>query len=502
MSRRPGRWAAWTVAALLACAGPGGTAPAWAAPEQTDLEMQYLEAFDRGLEAFRQGDLKEASRAFQEAYLIRPTDKKLQSWMAIVRDEQARREAMTYALEDAESRPATPPPAAPVESYDGYEYEQEQDPIWKRLQLPEPTPAGDGGSDERRSSRPEILEAGKRAGFEKLYKEGIGFQPIPGFGVSGRVEIYEEPNPVESLVLDAKVLNFSEISQYRNSITPLFVRSGATRFVADYEPLPRFTYEYDARETLHQFQTRFGFKDIDIQTHAFQALYSLPPVPLLGTLTFNPWYKRVLQSSDADVGSYHHRDQVILNFSLQQTPNIEYFFQADAYDSDNTRTLGGSKNKLFKGQLRLRFPRLKLFVIPSAEYSDTDFDPSDDEFKKRDFFVDWGFDITKRLRAASKQQIIMTELSAPTATPSNPDTRVFNTFNKLSYEIIDDVDVSVGLDYSKNAGMNEFDNYGLRLETELFKPGIIRSRVGFEWHNYYNIDEDLSLLYWRFFLFQ
>ena len=222
----------------------------------------------------------------------------------------------------------------------------------------------------------------------------------------------------------------------------------------------------------------------------------------MGSLTVNPWYKRVIQESDQDAGTFENKDELILNVSLQPTENLEYFFQFDTYESDKTRTLGASKLKLYKGQVRLRFPRLRLFVIPSYEYSDTDFDPSDDEFTKRDLFVDWGFDITKRLRASSKQQVIKAETSQPGKEPSNPDAEVFNTFSTLSYELFPDVDVSFGLDYSKAAGMNSFDNVGLRAEVELFKPGIIRTKFGYEWLSYYNISDDLSLLYWKIFLFQ
>jgi len=66
----------------------------------------YQEAFNRGIQAFQRGDLAEAARAFQEAYLIRPTDSKLLSWMALVKDEQARRGAMTRTLEDLTHKPA------------------------------------------------------------------------------------------------------------------------------------------------------------------------------------------------------------------------------------------------------------------------------------------------------------------------------------------------------------------------------------------------------------
>lgn len=402
-----------------------------------------------------------------------------------------REEALAQAIRQAQPAQSSEPPA-PRES------------LQERLKLPAiGGPAGLKPTIQSpEQTRREVLIAPSRAGFQKFYKEGIGFEPVPGLGISGRTEIFEEPNPVEDYILESKILNFDEISQFRRSIVPLFTRSGAARIIADYKPWPRFTYEYDARETLNEFTTRFGFKDIDRQTHAVNALYSLPEVPWFGVLTVNPWYKRVLQSSDHDLGSYEHRDETILNFSLQQTDNVEYFFQFDGYEARKTRTLGGSKLKLYKGQVRLRFPAWRLFMIPSYEYSDTDFDPSDDEFTKRDIFVDWGLDLTDRLRAATKQQFIKAEVSRAGNVPSNPDAEVFNWTNTFSYELFKDFDVSLGVDWSKAFGYNEFNNVGFRAEMELFKAGLIRSKLGYEWLSYYNISDDLSLVYWKFFLFQ
>ena len=396
---------------------------------------------------------------------------------------------------------AAPAEAAPTPS--ALTPAPEKTSLKERMKLPSIPPFGLTQTlTPPEETRPEILTDTKRAGFQKLYKEGIGFQPVPGFGVSARTEIFDEPNPVDDFILESKILKFSEISQFRRSVVPLFTRSWAVRFVADKEPLPRLTYEFDDRTVFHEFETRYGFKDRHLETHAVNALYSLPRIPMLGVLTLNPWYKRVLQDSEHDLGTYEHRDEFIMNLSLQPNDRLEYFFQFDGYQADKTRTLGGSKLKLFKGQVRMRFPSLKLFVIPSYEYSDTDFDPSDDEFTKRDLFVDWGFDIPKRLRASSKEEWVYTKLSQPTAIPSNPDAQTFTTFNTLSYELFKDFDVSFGLDYSRGLGYSNFNNVGLRAEMEYFKPGILRAKFGYEWLSYYNIQEDLSLLYLRIFLFQ
>ena len=433
------------------------------------------------------------------------------SWeeeQAIARREQAMREAVGGAQEpgreDAIASALQQPPATAPTAAAPPVMPAQIEPVppppdlfrWPGRSTPAPqiTPL--------EQSRPEILGEVTRSGYKKLYKEGIGFQPVRGLGISGRVEIFAEPDPLESLILDTKVLNFKEISQFRRSVLPLFTRAAAGRIVADYEPLPRFTYEFDDREVLHQYQTKFSFKDIDLETHALNALYSFPEIPHVGVLTINPWYKRVLQSSDHDLGAYEHRNETVLNFSLQHSDNVEFFWAADLYRATKTRTPGGSTVQSYKGQVRLRFPELRLFAIPSVEYSRTTFDPGDDEFIKKDFFVDWGMDLADHLRLSSKQQIILTELSQSRSIPSNPNTQVFNWTNTVSYELFKDFDVSLGFDHSRGFGYSNYNNVGLRVEMQLFKAGLVRSKVGYEWLSYYNIQSDLSLLYWKFFLFQ
>ena len=456
-------------------------------------ELHELLVLDPGhLQAQQALTMLEQEHTITRARVIDETLNRIQHSQASAREEAiARTLQQTHALP---AEPALPAHAAPP-----------QEPLADRMTLPSvPFQGLERVVRPVEKTRREVLAAPTRAGFKKFYKEGIGFEPVRGLGFSGRTEIFAEPFPVDGLIIDTKVLNFSELSQFRRSILPLFTRSGAGRVVLDPAPesLPRLTYEFDARQTLHQFQTKFAFKDINLETHAVNALYSFPEIPFFGVLTVNPWYKRVLQSSDHDLGAHEHRNEMVVNLSLQQTNNIEYFFQLDMYQANKTRTVGGSKLKLFKGQVRLRFPELRLFAIPSFEYSETTFDPGDDEYIKRDIFVDWGFDITNRLRASSKQQVVSSRLSQAGKIPSNPTAEVFNWTNTLSYELFKDFDVSIGFDYSHGFGYSNYNNVGIRAEMELFKAGLIRSKLGYEWISYYNIGEDLSLVFWKFFLFQ
>lgn len=506
------------IVSIVASAAMGLSVTVVAASESTPPDF----LFELAREYRQAGRLDEAIHELQKLLLIHPSDRRAQRALAelqrvrlqreqaiseTLRDTEAsqaraREAALERAVQEAQQAAAPPvvtgpaTPAAPTAPQEAAEGERAGPPTRRPFGLrPLVTPPGAEG-------RPEILEVTKRAGFQRLYKEGIGFQPVRGLGFSTRVEIFEEPNPIEDYMLEARLSNFDSLDEVRRSITPLFTRSWAARVTADYEPWPRVTYEFDKRHILHELEARFSVKDRNLETHAFNTLYTLPRMPLVGLVTVNPWYKRVFQASDDDDPTFEDKDEFILNLSLQPTDNFEYFFQYDTFETVKTKSLGESRGRLYKGQVRMRFPRWKLFIIPSFEHSETDYDPSDDELVKRDFFVDWGFDVTKRLRASSKQQFVTLDQSQAGKDPSNPEARAMTTQNTLSYELFKDFDVSFGVDYARGIGLNDYNNVGLRAEMELFKPGIIRAKLGYEWLSYYNISDDLSLLFFKLFLFQ
>jgi hypothetical protein len=472
--------------------------PLYAAdPIRTEDKQGALSYYMQAQEAHKRGDLAEAQRALERAYVLSPGDPDIRQLRDQLLQEQAKRRAIERAVEDASRRAAEPAERIEVLG------QPDTVPPGQIVDLPGIPPVGLGRLYKPpEEGRFEVLAEPIRAGFQRLYKEGIGLQLIPGLGFSGRHEMFEEPNPVDDYVLEAKVLNFSELSQFRRHLTPLYTRAWAARVVADYEPWPRLQYEFDRRHVWHEFETRFNFKDRNLETHSLSALYSFPDIPYLGVLTVNPYYKRVFQESDQDVGSFEDKDELELLTSLRPNDNLEYFFKYNTLEAVKTRSLGGSKLQLFQGQVRWRWPRLKVFAIPSVEYSRTTFDPSDDEFIKKDLFVDWGFDVTPRLRASLKERLVLTELTQAGKTPSNPTTEVYEFEHTLSYELFRDFDVSLGLDYARAAGLNAYNNVGLRAEMELFKPGLIRASVGYEYLAYYNIDDDLQLFFFKLFLFQ
>jgi hypothetical protein len=490
---RSSQLAGWWLLGLCAALG----APAQAAdPLKTEDKQGALSAYMQAQEAFDRGDLPAAERALERAYVISPGDPDVRRLRDALLQTRARERAMERTLE------AVVRPAAERESIEVLG-QPDTVPPGEIVNLPGVPAVGLGRLYQPpEEGRFEVLTAPTRAGFQKFYREGIGLQLIPGLGFSGRLEMFEEPNPVDDYVLEAKILNFSEISQFRRHLTPLYTRAYATRLIADYEPWPRLQYEFDKRHIWHEFETRYNYKDRNLETHSISGLYSFPRIPGLGVLTLNPYYKRVFQESDQDIGAFEDKDELELLTSLRPSDTLEYFVKYNTAEIVKIRSLGGSKVQLFQGQIRWRFPQWKLFAIPSYEHSWTTFDPSDDEFIKKDFFVDWGFDITPRLRASLKERMVLSEVTQAGQTPSNPTAEVYEFEHTVSYELFKDFDVSLGVDYARAAGLNSYNNVGFRAEMELFKPGLIRASLGYEYLSYYNIDDDLQLFFFRLFLFQ
>ena len=216
MRRGLGYGMIWGVICCVTLPVEGGTATSGS----PDREAHYARVRNRGIAAFRRGDVKEAAQAFQDAYLMRPTDSTAKSWLLLARDEQVRQEAMTRSLEEAECLQAQAGCAAVALSTADSATPQESttEPGHPRtfgfaLAKPNETAGVGEGSAETRSVRPiergplgsegarsptahsrrEVLTATTRAGFQRLYKEGIGFEPVHGVGFSGRVEILKSP---------------------------------------------------------------------------------------------------------------------------------------------------------------------------------------------------------------------------------------------------------------------------------------------------------------------
>jgi len=219
--------------------------------------------------------------------------------------------------------------------------------------------------------------------------------------------------------------------------------------------------------------------------------------------TINPIYKRVRLDSHDDPNTKEHRDELIFQTTLLPIETLEVFFKYDTYEGDkkNAPYTLHPTHHLFRGEVRTRIPSLRLSLTPMVEYAEDHYKPDSTELITRKAFVDIGFDLTKKLHLSYKPEFVYLTDIDPDANPSHVHAKAMYFHHKATYELFKNIDVTMGSDYARGIQMNAFNSWSLFGEVTLFKPGIVRSTLGYSYTGYYNIGDGISSVYWKFFLF-
>lgn len=359
---------------------------------------------------------------------------------------------------------------------------------------------------EKKGRIKEALEKTARTGFKGYYYQGEGYGITPWLGISAYTEIYEEPDPIDDLVFDSKVLGYDNKNQFVSQVLPLTNRAYAGRVTFDnpkVEWTPRVRLTYDLRETLHDYQVRYNFKHFQQETKEID-IQKTYDYDYIGFVTWNPGYKRVILSSEQDNPTAGHRDDYYFAFTITPNDVFETYTKLEYYEEKKVNTPWISKPKYGLGstEFRIKVPSLRLRITPGASYSRTMYRPTSNKFSKAEIYLDTGIDFTDKFRGSFRAQNNILE-GYDTAFPDREvKVSTYDFTNKLSYEVIKDVDVSAGLNYAHAPGkIDAFDNISPLIEAELFKPGKIRLRGGYQFVDYYNLEKSLALLYLRAYFF-
>ncbi|MDP3730550.1 MAG: hypothetical protein Q8R14_03380, partial [Candidatus Omnitrophota bacterium] len=73
--------------------------------------------------------------------------------------------------------------------------------------------------------------------------------------------------------------------------------------------------------------------------------------------------------------------------------------------------------------------------------------------------------------------------------------------NRFSYNVYDRLYLQAGLDIANGLNWSIFDNLGLLAGLEYYAPGMIRVDFGWAGNYYYNLQDFLSSIYFKFYLF-
>ena len=384
----------------------------------------------------------------------------------------------------------------------------------------------------------------ERPGLSRSYQESDGFRLVRMFdwidgidaidmiGIAGRVELVEEPFPLEALILDAKKIEIIKTAdyetkgvrkgmhwetrdQYRTQILPIYTKSTGIDAYFTYGNLPKFIFTYDYREIYHQYESLFGFKDWDIKTFDFRIEESRKWYPI-GYVSIIPGYKyQIYDSEDAYSGAAssanEHRDWYYLDVLWAPSGTLEFYTKIDGFKTSYSDIdyKYSPWHWGLRGEVRKKYLPWRLSAVAGYAHSYDKYSPFENFLRKEEAYIDIGKDFTGRLKGSSRWEWIYAELTeddnkAPTYDTFNPyqaDAKVLNVKNKLQYEAFKNIFLTGGFDTATGFGFDEFNNFGLYSEIEYYNAGAFRCNFGYKYTYYYNLEDELNTIYFRCFLF-
>lgn len=393
-------------------------------------------------------------------------------------------------------RPAELPPAiqqlleAPVRGFEGAE---------KRVAL---------------TGRPQVLLEPERAGFERYYNEGRGFKINDYLSLSGRVELVEDFIPIDSLILASNEQRIRGLNnlELEDSLTDDEIRTSYTRAEAgtailkfrDDLPLLRFTYDY--RQVYRAFDDELiAFKELRQTSYENFIEYRIPyKLPVLGDWTVNAGYSRILVRTPGNSSGNELRNKWTFINAFQIDKEREMVFQYEYFHGKHVDApfILKPDQHFFLVQWRQRFPDWRLYSVTNYSATRLAFKPDVALFTKHEVFQEFNKDLLPHLRASNRTTFLYDKVANSNFNPDKVYATAFVNRLKISYEFIPSIDESFIYQQSWGLSTAEFDNSLFALETEIFKPGLLRTSVGYFIQRYYNSSKTVNGIQFRAFVFQ
>ncbi len=362
--------------------------------------------------------------------------------------------------------------------------------------------------------RPQVLTTAERAGFKRYYEEGRGFKVTDFLSLSGRVELVEDFIPIDSLILASNEQRIRGLDhlEIEDTLTDEEIRVSYTRAEAgtailkfkDNWPVLRFTYDF--RQVYRAFDEDLNaFKELDQETYEHFIEYTVPyKLPVLGTWTVNAGYDRVLLRSPNNQFADEQRNKWIFNNGFQIDKEREIFFAYEYFKGkhEDTPFILKPDQHYWQFQWRQRFPDWRLFSVTNYSVTRELFNPDVALFAKHEIFQEFNKDFTDKFRASERTTFYYDKVANSNFNPDKVYASAFVERIKFSYEIIPSLDQSFIFQQSWGLSTAEFDSSLFQVETEIFKPGLLRTSVGYFIQRYYNTSKTVNGIQFRAFLFQ
>lgn len=363
-----------------------------------------------------------------------------------------------------------------------------------------------------------------KIGASPYYETYEGLRLLKYFTVAQRVEIYQEPKPIDSYILDAHAMRYlynntpwDIKSDYRTQLVPTFTRAYGTEITIsdpkNKEGQIRYTLDY--RDIYKNYWPKYP--DIkreswDQNEVLFMHSKKIEPINWFYTSNLGYRFSTMQCKSDAPFYSYYEiRSTYFGSLSIAPTDKIEYFAQGEYYKSNHVKCSWDYNPDHFlgRGEIRIKSNDYKTMYVPQFSYSKDLYYPFANSFEKYEIAFRVGRDFSKRFSAASTIQYVYSfrdepDNTAPTYAAKNPikdKAEYISLQNRFSYNVYDRLHLQAGLDIANGLNWSIFDNVGLLGGIEYYAPGMIRVDVGYRGNYYYNLDDWLSSIYFKFYLF-
>jgi hypothetical protein len=367
-----------------------------------------------------------------------------------------------------------------------------------------------------------------KIGASPYYETYEGLRLLKYFTVAQRVEIYQEPRPIDSYILDAFAMRviypntpWNIDSDYRTQLVPIFTRAYGTEVTIsdpkNKEGQIRYTHDY--REIYKNYWPKYQYQNSTLKKEMWDQnevllMHAKDIEPLGWLYTSNVGYRYSTLSAKSDIGYYEVRHTYFGSLSVAPTDKTEYFFQGEYYKSMHLKSTWDSRPDHFLGrtEVRIKSNDYKTMFVPQLSYSKDYYWPFKNTYQKYEIAFRVGRDWTKRLSTTTTVQYVFSDRDEPdnwgpngygsnNMNPHKDKAEYISLQNRLSYNVYDRLYLQLGLDFDNGLNWSIFDNWGLLTGLEYYAPGMIRVNVGWRGNHYYNLDDYMSSIYFKFYLF-
>lgn len=381
-----------------------------------------------------------------------------------------------------------------------------------------------------------------RIGSAPSYETFEGLRLAKYFTIAQRVEIYQEARPIDAYIMDAKKIRWlhwhqpwNEKADYRSQIKPIFTRAygtevtmsdpknkeGQIRYTLDYRDIyqnqfPIYVANPQPSMTDIPYTINTNYKHEQWQQNEILFMHSkkIPGIEWFETVNLGYRYSTMNAKNDGSTHSYYENRHTYFGyFSLAPSERCEWFGQFEYFKSKRPKsTFTYSPDHYFyAAELRMRSKDLKTSVIPRFSYSLDCYLPFRNEFSKYEMQIRIGHDFSPKLNGTITFRDVLDFRDEWDNTAPRYDGNIKNTVNdsagwvgvetRLQYKFYDKLWFQTGLDISCGTNMSDFDNGAFLAGLEYYAPGLIRLDFGYRGNYYYNIEDYMSSVYFKLYLF-